>query len=193
MPQTETVLRQALRERVKPILFINKVDRLIKELKLTPEQMQEKFITIITKVNEFIYASSSEELKGKWKLSVQDGSVVFGSGFHKWALSVPYMQKTGITFKDIIDAYSKGEEEDIKALRKKAPIHLVILNAVVKHLPNPIDAQKYRIPKIWQGDVETDFGKSLLSCNPNGKIGFVITKIVVDPLAGEICTGRLFS
>ena len=54
MPQTETVLRQALRERVKPCLFINKVDRLIKELQLTPDKMQERFMAIIAHVNKLI-------------------------------------------------------------------------------------------------------------------------------------------
>src|SRR3990167_769598 len=54
MPQTETVLRQALREFVKPVLFINKVDRLIKELQLTPEQMQDRFVKIIANVNKLI-------------------------------------------------------------------------------------------------------------------------------------------
>ena len=54
MPQTETVLRQALRERVKPVLFINKVDRLIREVKLTPKEMQQRFMKIIDKVNELI-------------------------------------------------------------------------------------------------------------------------------------------
>ena len=54
MPQTETVLRQALKELVKPVLFINKVDRLIKEVKLTPEAMQKKFMAIIDDVNGLI-------------------------------------------------------------------------------------------------------------------------------------------
>src|SRR5204863_7405288 len=43
MPQTETVIRQALKERVRPALFINKVDRLVNELKISPDQMQQRF------------------------------------------------------------------------------------------------------------------------------------------------------
>ena len=193
MPQTETVLRQALKERVKPILFINKVDRLIKELQLTPEAMQQRFIKIITGVNKFLNSIAPKEFKGKWDISVQDGSVCFGSAFHNWGLSLKYMQKKGIKFSDVIDAYEKGGEEDIKELRKKAPIHEIVLDAVVEHLPNPLIAQKYRIPKIWHGELDSVYGKSLTESNPNGPLGFIITKIVVDPLAGEICTGRLFS
>jgi len=193
MPQTETVLRQALKERVKPILFINKVDRLIKELQLTPEAMQQRFIKIITGVNKFLNSIAPKEFKDKWNVNVQDGSVCFGSAFHNWGLSVPYMKKQGITFADVINAYKKGTEDDIKELRKKAPIHEIVLDAVVEHLPNPLIAQKYRIPKIWHGELDSEYGRSLIECNPKGPLGFIITKVVVDPLAGEICTGRLFS
>lgn len=192
MPQTETVLRQALKERVKPTLFINKCDRLIKELQLTPQQMQERFVKIIAEVNKLIKDIAEEGYGDKWQVNVQDGSVAFGSAFHNWALSLPYMQKKGITFKEIIDAY-QGEGEEWKALAKKAPIHEVILDMVVEHLPGPVDAQKYRIPKIWRGDIESEEGKALSVCDPKGPLFFVITKIVVDPQAGEISAGRLFS
>ena len=193
MPQTKTVLRQALRERVKPTLFINKVDRLIKELKLTPEAMQERFIKIITNVNKLIKEIAEEEYGTKWQTDVKVGSVAFGSAFHNWALSVPYMAENNIGFKDIIDAYNSGDDADWKALAKKAPLHEVILNMVIEHLPNPKVAQKYRITKIWHGDVESQLGKDLINCDPKGKAAFVITKIVVDPQAGEISAGRLFS
>lgn len=191
MPQTETVLRQSLRERVKPILFINKVDRLIKELQLSPEQMQERFIKIIDSVNRLIKSIAPQEFKDKWQVNVQDGSVAFGSAVHKWALSMSYMQKQRITFKDIIEAYSKGEEW--RQLGKKAPLHLIVLDYVIKHLPSPVEAQEYRVAKIWHGDLESEEGKALQKCDPNGPLFFVITKVVVDKNAGEISAGRLFS
>ncbi len=190
MPQTETVLRQALKEMVKPVLFINKVDRLIKEVKLTPEQMQERFVKIIDNINKFIKQMAPKDCKESWQVSVQEGSVAFGSAFHNWALSFDYMKKNNITFKDVIEAY---ENNNYKELAKKAPLHKVVLDMVVKHHPNPINAQEYRIPRIWHGEKDSEIGKSLVSCNPNGPLAFVCTKIVVDKHAGEVAAGRLFS
>jgi len=192
MPQTETVLRQALRENVKPVLFINKVDRLIKEVKLTPEEMEKKFIGIIKHVNELIENIAPEEYKQKWKVNVAKGEVAFGSAFHNWALSFPYMKERGITFKEIIEAY-QGGGENYKGLAKKAPLHEVVLDMVVDHHPNPIDAQKYRIPRIWHGEIDSKVGKDLLKCDPKGEPAFVCTKIVIDKNAGEVAAGRLFS
>jgi elongation factor 2 len=193
MPQTETVFRQALKELVKPVLFINKVDRLIRELQLTPEQMQQRFVKMINDVNKLIREIAPNEYKEKWQVNVQNGTVAFGSAFHNWAVSLPYMQKTGISFKDIIDAYKSDDESKVKELAKKAPLHQIILNMVIRHHPDPMQAQKYRIPKIWHGELESEEGKALMNCDPNGPLFFVITKIVVDPQAGEISAGRLFS
>ncbi|MCW8966410.1 MAG: elongation factor EF-2 [Candidatus Pacearchaeota archaeon] len=190
MPQTETVLRQALKELVKPVLFINKVDRLIKEVKLTPEDMQAKFIKIIDHVNKLIGEIAPEGYKEKWKVGVGEGTVAFGSAFHNWALSFEYMKEKGITFKDVIDAY---ENDNHKELAKKAPLHEVVLGMSVKHHPNPKDAQVYRIPRIWHGDINSDIGKDLISCNIVGEPAFVPIKIVVDKHAGEVAAGRLFS
>ena len=193
MPQTETVLRQALKEKVRPILFINKADRLIKELKLTPEMMQERFVKIINKLNELIAKIAPPEFKQKWQVSVSDGSVCFGAAFTNWALSVPFMQKNNISFKDVIEAYEKDDPEAIKEIAKRAPLHTVLLNSVVEHLPNPVDAQKYRIPLIWPGDSDSPEGRDLVSCDPNGVLAMVVTKITQDKHAGEVCTGRIFS
>ena len=194
MPQTETVLKQALRERVKPVLFINKVDRLIKELKLTPEQMQARFMKIIEEFNNHLMRIAEPEYKEKWKVNVADGSVAFGSARDNWALSVPFMKKRGISFKDIYKIYELEGEERKKWVWENASLYEVILDMTVKHLPNPLEAQKYRIPKIWTGDKESKFGQDLVACNKDGEVAFVITNIVIDKKSGkEIAAGRLYS
>ncbi|MFH1100870.1 MAG: elongation factor EF-2 [Methanobacteriota archaeon] len=190
MPQTETVIRQALREKVRPLLFINKVDRLINELRVTPQEMQQQFIKIITKFNELVDKMISDEFKGKWNVKVEDGTVAFGSAFHNWAISFPFMQKTGLSFKDI---YEFCKNNDQKTLAKKTPIHEVVLDMVVNHLPSPKVAQKYRVPHIWRGDLESELGKSMLETRETGPLALMITKIIIDPHAGEVAVGRIFS
>jgi elongation factor 2 len=190
MPQTETVIRQAIKEKVHPILFVNKVDRLINELQVTPEQMQQRLSNIVNEVNEKIRKLLPPELRDKWALQVDTGNVIFGSAFNNWAITVPYMKKSGINFKQI---YEYCKNQDQKTLAKRAPLHEVLLEMVTMHLPNPLEAQKLRIPVIWHGDLESTFGKSMMTCNPDGPIAFMVTKIIVDPHAGEVAVGRLYS
>jgi elongation factor 2 len=191
MTQTETVTRQALEERVRPVLYINKIDRLIKELRLTPDKMQEWLVEIITNFNRLIDIYAEPEYKEKWKVSIQDGSVSFGSAKDRWGFNADVMKKKGISFKDIYAAYSEGG--DIKALAEKAPLYDAVLGMVVKHHPSPDVAQKYRIPKIWKGDLESDMGKALLNCDDNGPAIMMIVNMTVDPAAGPVAIGRLFS
>jgi elongation factor 2 len=190
MPQTETVLKQALLERVKPILFINKVDRAIRELKLSPEQLQKRLAGIVVDVNKFIQRHVEPEFKDKWIVKVEDGSVAFGSALKRWAISVPYMQSSGVTFKKIIELCSEEKDDE---LANMAPMYKIVLDMVITHLPSPLEAQNYRIDKIWKGDIKSDIGKQLINCDYNGHLAAVITKVTYDVHAGMIATARIFS
>lgn len=190
MTQTETVTRQALEERVRPVLYINKIDRLVKELRLTPDKMQEWLAGIIGDFNRLIDIYAEPEFKEKWKVSIQNDSVAFGSAKDRWGFNAGIAEKKGIKFSDVYDAYTSG---DPKTLAERAPLHEAILSMVVKHHPPPHVAQRYRIPKIWKGDLNSDIGKALVECDENGPIIMMVTTVVVDPQAGPVAVGRLFS
>jgi len=190
MPQTETVLRQALKEKVRPILFINKVDRLINELKVDEMEMQIRLGKVIDKVNKLIKGMNEEAYNEGWKLDAAKGTVVFGSALYNWAVSAPFMKKSGISFKDVYDKCRSG---DMKYLAKHSPLSEVLLDIVVHQLPDPLEAQKRRIPVIWHGDKESKEGKAMISCDATGPVGLMVTDISFDPHAGEVATGRLFS
>ncbi len=196
MTQTETVLMQALRERVKPILFINKVDRLIKEIRLTPDAIRNRFAKIIVRINNLIERYAPPEHKKDWQVTVEDGSVAFGSALHKWGFNLPHMKVKGITFNEIIDAYS-GEPDEVgrkvDALTKKAPLYEPILDMFCEHLPNPLEAQPYRQSQIWPGNLDSSVGKGMAGVEPNGPLLMCITTIEVDPHSGVVAIGRVFS
>ena len=190
MVQTETVTRQALEERVKPILFINKVDRLITELRLTSDEIQNKFIHIIRDFNNLIEIYGEPEFKDKWKVDPAKETVAFGSALHRWGFTLNMAQKKGIKFTDVVDAYASGKHQTLPQL---LPLHSVILNMTVKNTPNPIEAQKYRLPKIWKGKIESEISQAMLNCDDNGPTVMCITNVQTDATVGLIATGRLFS
>ena len=190
MVQTETVTRQAMQERVRPVLFINKVDRLIRELKLEPSEVQEKLARIIRDFNNLINLYAEPEFKDKWKVDPREGTVAFGSALHRWGFTLDIAKEKGIKFSDIVDAY---KEERWQELQQLIPLHRAILDMVVDHLPNPMEAQRYRIPMIWKGDLDSEIGQAMLNCDDEGPTVMCITSAQMDPHAGLVATGRLFS
>ncbi|UCE43498.1 MAG: elongation factor EF-2 [Candidatus Bathyarchaeota archaeon] len=190
MVQTETVTRQALEERVKPVLFINKVDRLIRELKLNPAEVQAKLYRIIRDFNNLIDIYGEQEYKKEWKVDAAKGTVAFGSALHKWGFTVDIAHDKGMMFSDIVDTYKKERWQE---LEKTLPLHNAILGMSVRNLPNPVEAQKYRVPKVWRGDVESEIGQAMLKCDDNGPTVICLTSAQMDPHAGLVATGRMFS
>ena len=190
MPQTETVLRQALKEHVRPVLFINKVDRLINELQVDSQEMQVRLGKVIDHVNKLIKGMNEEKYKAGWRVDAAGGTVAFGSALYNWAISVPYMQKSGVGFNDV---YNYCKEEKQNELAEKCPLHEVLNDMIIRFLPNPLTAQKDRVNVIWHGDKESTEGKNMLNANRDGDVALMVTNISLDPHAGEVATGRLFS
>jgi elongation factor 2 len=100
--QTETVLRQAIAERIKPVLFMNKMDRALLELQLDPEELYQAFVRIIENMNVIVATYGDDEgPMGKITVDPAQGNVGFGSGLHGWAFTLKqfaemYADKFGI-------------------------------------------------------------------------------------------------
>ncbi|PSN86719.1 elongation factor EF-2 [Candidatus Marsarchaeota G1 archaeon BE_D] len=190
MTQTETVTRQALEERVRPVLYINKIDRLVKELRLSPQEVQERLLNIVRDFNTLIENYAEPEFRERWKVNINKGQVAFGAAKDKWGFTLPISIKKGLKFADIVAAYNNN---DISKLVENFPLYVAILDMVVEHMPNPLEAQKYRIPKLWKGDPNSRLTSSMLACDPNGPLVIAVNNVVVDPHAGLVATGRVFS
>ena len=146
MTQTETNLYLAMREMCKPVLYINKVDRLIRELNLTPREVISRIDKIIDGVNR------------------------------------------------LIEKYRAG---DIQWLRENLPLDEALLEMIIKHLPDPLTAQKYKIDAIWRGSKDLDVYDAMIKVDKNGPLVGMITKIFIHPksfrptLIGRVWSGTL--
>ncbi|KAI5122358.1 hypothetical protein M0805_004116 [Coniferiporia weirii] len=119
--QTETVLRQSLAERIKPVLVINKVDRALLELQIGKEELFQTFSRTIESVNVVI-STYHDPVLGDVQVYPDQGTIAFGSGLHGWAFTLRqfaarYAKKFGVD-KDKMMAKLWGDNFFNPATRK---------------------------------------------------------------------------
>ena len=90
--QTETVLRQALGERIKPVMTVNKLDRCFLELMLDGEEAYQNFCRVIENAN-VIMATYTDEALGDVQVAPEKGTVCFSAGLHNWAFTLTFSRR----------------------------------------------------------------------------------------------------
>lgn len=190
MAQTEILTRQALQERVRPVLFINKIDRLITELQLNEEQIQKKLDHIIATFNDLIELYAETPYNAQWKISAKQGNVAFGAALHGWGFTIDIAKRKGTKFSDVIAAYKTGDWEKLK---KAMPIYDAIVEMAVKNVANPREAQGYRLGGIWDGQADSKVGAALKNCSDDGPAVMFVTNVHTDETGNTLASARVFS
>merc|ERR1712038_726590 len=186
--QTETVLRQAIAERIKPVLFMNKMDRALLELQLDPEELYQTFSRIVENVNVIIatYGGADEDgPMGCLYVSPGEGTVGFGSGLHGWAFTLKqfgemYAKKMGINLDKMMKHlwgdyfYDAKEKKWKKSASKTAPKRGFvqwILDPIYKAFKSIMEEKQEEVEKlmkvtgvVFKGDDKDLRGKPQLKC-----------------------------
>ncbi|RMG28174.1 MAG: GTP-binding protein [Methanobacteriota archaeon] len=199
MAQTMTVLRQAMAEYIQPILVINKVDRLISELELDEQSIQIRIQEIIAQVHRICKNLS---FPGLILPNFNSGSVLLISALDGWGIDRYSIEHTGLTMKDIINAYTQGKVDD---LREQLPLGKIVSEAIYRCLPDPATAQKIRFPGLLQGEIPDRLVNLIHECSPANQVVAMNGKLLkigrssgfgslIRMLSGKITRGsRLYS
>jgi len=180
--QTETVLRQAINERVRPVLMVNKADRALLELQLPPEEMYQSFSRAIESVNVIIATYNDEQL-GDVQVYPDKGTVAFGSGLHQWGFTLKkfakmYAEKFGTEESKMMDKLwgdwyfdqdnKKWKKNDEGGTLKRAFCQF-IMDPICKMFSAVMEDKKQKIEKMMKAvgvtlksEDKDDTGKSLL-------------------------------
>lgn len=164
--QTETVLRQALGERIKPVVVINKVDRALLELQTTKEDLYQGFSRTVESVNVIISTYNDQTL-GDVQVYPEKGTVAFASGLHGWAFTVRqfatrYSKKFGVDRQKMMqklwgDSFfnpktkkwtSKEKDADGKNLERA--FNMFILDPIFKIFNAVMNFKKDEIPTLLE-------------------------------------------
>jgi elongation factor 2 len=164
--QTETVLRQSLTERVKPVLCVNKIDRALLELQISKEDLYQTFCRTIESVNVVISTYADASL-GDVQVYPEQGTVAFASGLHGWAFTLRqfagrYSKKFGVDKSKLMpklwgDNYfnpktkkwsTKATDADGKPLERA--FNSFVLDPIFRVFAAIMDFKKDEIPKLLE-------------------------------------------
>jgi len=185
--QTETVLRQALGERIKPVVMVNKMDRALLELQLEQEEAYQSFAKTVESVNVVI-STYFDELLGDVQCYPAKGTVAFGSGLHGWGFTLGkfagmYAKKFGVEKSKLMGKLWGENYFDAKAKKwRKKPVSATgkplkrafcqfVLDPIYRVFTSIMNHEDKKIAKILKtlgivlkGDEKDLDGKPLLKC-----------------------------
>lgn len=196
MAQTKTVLRQAIREQISIILFINKIDRLVTELELPIEKIRLRIQEIIGEIRTMCLNFG---MKKKNLPNYSNGSILLGSALHGWAIDED-VSSNGFAIAEMMEMYGR-EMMDFPTI---SSLPVVINRCIMNSLPSPSYGQQEKFPHLIKDKtVQNDILKDLRLCDPNrdtilliGRIFIFYSKLqsgsMIRILSGKVKKGDIY-
>ena len=184
MVQTESVISQALKENVTLVLMVNKVDRLITELKLDAQSVYKQLERNIAQVNVLI-----KRLTGQEKDYFHIGkNVIFGSALKKWAFTIEEMQLNGDKFSYFVEKILNKED-----ISQNYNLAKIVFKMCAKHIKNPLETHEENTRHYFKDNPEVLENKEFLKSPLEDVFRAVVTDINYDKTLGLIHTVRVVS
>lgn len=185
MTQTQTVLSQAIKEGVKVILFLNKVDRMINQLYMDTATILQKLQSTIKSVNTLIQNKLQTDTQ---YFNMQD-NVIFGSALGGWGTSVKDLRSKNATFRDIKERVVNKD----KTLAKDYTISHILLDTVIEQVASPAKAQHKRLSALFQDRI-SELPEGLLTGSTDAPFLATITDVNYSKvLNSHIATVKVWS
>ncbi|XP_070297306.1 elongation factor 2 [Salvelinus sp. IW2-2015] len=200
--QTETVLRQAIAERIKPVLMMNKMDRALLELQLKPDALFATFQRIVENVNVIIATYGEDEggPMGSIMVDPMVGTVGFGSGLHGWAFTLKQfaeMYVAKFTAKGDQKTEMNPEErcKKVEDMMKKLWGEKFFDPSCGKFSKSATNAAGEKLPRTFcQLVLDPIFKPGIKNCDPKAPLMMYISKMVPTSDKGRFYAfGRVFS
>ncbi|MCY3411387.1 MAG: GTP-binding protein [Candidatus Heimdallarchaeota archaeon] len=147
MAQTKSVLRQAIAEKIEFILFINKIDRLIKELELNTAKIQERIQKIVSDIQSLCI---NYGLKIDLIPNFTKGTILLGSALDGWAIDINFV-KNGKNISTIIQAY----HDKTFQIHDNIKLSKVVNNAIISKFPHPTKGQINKFPSLFLNQISS--------------------------------------